>query len=413
MDPLAHKVARRFLADIIGNPHQLLQKYDAAVERVSDMEPLLPKMREGQKIAERTPNAEWLAHKGELAPHENELVNLYFKNIYRVVVRVNLDTFHHAEAWSLFLAILQQYDLSPATRKPIEVASKFFARSRIQAPKKPVAIDTYETFLKTLRGFSLAARDALAHGKPRAGGASESNVAPDKVRAGPFTLINTGGFKDSVLADCAKVVEVAAHQLQSHGLGNVCYGDVLISNTLMKSNVLAFYLIQKDEMFVRANLRGKEGAAIQTVVHELGHRLMYKFLSSKHREIEHIYNTLKSKSSASRAEALIQLLKDPALKPKPGDTFVSKGEEFTVTGLDVNSRGVMVQLVTKAQPIVKARIPLEAYAAAKGTLPKINHSSFVTGYAGTDAAENFAEMVAYYCEGRLPADQVEMLKSVL
>lgn len=43
----------------------------------------------------------------------------------------------------------------------------------------------------------------------------------------------------------------------------------------------------------------------------------------------------------------------------------------------------------------------------------MQHSGFVTGYAGTDAAENFAEMVAYYCSGKLPEDQVEMLKAII
>ncbi len=429
MDPLAYSVARRFMADAIADPKELLQRYDHAVTRYADLEHILPQMREAQKIVDANGGidlAKEKARRGMLAPHENELLNdIYFKNlnIYRFASRVDLDGMKHANAWSLFLAILQQYELPSQTRKTIEAAAKFFARSRIQRPKPAVALDAYENFMRTLRAFSLAAHDAIAHGKPRAeaGGASgQEPLLPEKVKAGPFTLINTGGFKDSVLAECAKVVGAAAHQLQSHGLGSVCYGDVLISNTLHTSNVLAFYLVQKDEMFVRANLKGKEGAAIQTVVHELGHRLMYKFLTSKHREIENIYNTIKSKSSAARSEAIIQVLKDPALTPKPGDTFVSNGEEYTVTGLDVSARGVSVQLVAKKPPeglhpglTLRAKIPLEAYAAQKGILPKVNHSGFVTGYAATDAAENFAEMVAYFCLGRLPPDQVEMLRAVL
>ena len=423
VDPLAYVVARRFTADAIANPQELLQKYDAAVARIADMEPLIPKMREAQKIIAVTPNAEWLAHKGELAPHENELVNLYFKNIYRMVVRVNLDVMKHINAWSLFLAILQQYDLTPSSRKTIETASKFFARSRIKAPKKPEAPDAYEGFLKMLRAFSLAAHDAIAHGKPRAGGgAGAQELVPEKVHAGPFTLINTGGFNDAVIANCAKVVETAAHQLQSHGLGKVCYGDVLISNTLSKANVLAFYLLEKDEMFVRANLKGKEGTAIETVVHELGHRLQWRFVPpDRQKEIQRMYDTIARKASAAKEEAIDQVWRDPALKPKPGDTLVSKGEEYTVTGFDISPRGgVVVQLVSKPEPglsgkagVVRGRISLEGYAAAKGILPHVQHSGFVTGYAKTDAAENFAEMVAFYCAGKLPPDQVEMLKAII
>jgi hypothetical protein len=67
----------------------------------------------------------------------------------------------------------------------------------------------------------------------------------------------------------------------------------------------------------------------------------------------------------------------------------------------------------KTEPTVRGRIPLENYAAAKGILPTIHHSGFVTGYAKTDSGENFAEMVAFYCAGKLPPDQVEMLKAII
>ncbi len=430
LDPLAYTVARRFVADEIGNPQALLKLYDLAVQHLAaDLEPILPKMREAQKFIEAHAGEgiQRKALRNELAPHENELVNLYSKNIYRVGSRIGLEVMKHANPWSLFLAILQQYELVPASRKAIETASKYFAKTRIQRPKNlDVWIDAYENFLKTLRAFSLAAHDAIAHGKPRAaggaggaGGAEAQELVPEKVKAGPFTIINTGGFNDTVIAECARVIEVAAHQLQSHGLGRVCYGDVLISNTLSKANVLAFYLLQKDEMFVRANLKGKEGAAVETLTHELGHRLMYKFLTSKHKEIRNIYNTIARKRSEAKSEAISLIWKDPNLKPKPGDIFVSgKGEEFVVTGFDVSPRkGIIVQLVAKVQPepgvTVKATIPLESYALAKGIFPKIKHSGFVTGYAAKNADENFAEMVAHYCADKLPEDQVEMLKNLL
>ena len=283
-------------------------------------------------------------------------------------------------------------------------------------PKRETALDAYEKMHRTFREMSMAAHDAIAHGKPLAGGEGE---APEKVKAGPFTLINTGGFNDKIIAECAKVVETSAHLLQSHGLGQVCYGDVLISNTLMKSNVLAFYLIQKDELFVRANLRGKEGAAVLTVLHELGHRLSFKFLKDKHHEIANIYNQIARKESTSKKDALERIWNDPTLKPKRGDEVKdSKGNEYVVSGWDYSRGQIVVQLVAKDQPapgvVQKARINLEGYAALKGILPKEEKpSGFVTAYAKTNDQENFAEMIAHYCVGKLHEDQVEMLKALL
>ena len=50
-----------------------------------------------------------------------------------------------------------------------------------------------------------------------------------------------------------------------------------------------------------------------------------------------------------------------------------------------------------------------------GLIPEDNTvpSGFVTDYAKKDEQENFAEMVAAYCLGKLPEDQVEMLKALL
>src|SRR5271155_609026 len=144
----------------------------------------------------------------------------------------------------------------------------------------------------------------------------------------------------------------------------------------MQGNVLAFYLLGKDEMFVRANLKGKEGAAVATVVHELGHRLQWRFVPpNKQKEIQHIYNAIAHKHSQAKAEALDRVWKDPSLKPKIGDSFVSKGEEYKVSGIEVSPRGeIIVQLVAAEQPVPglvqKARISLEGYAAMKGILPK-------------------------------------------
>lgn len=430
--PTAFRVAARYVAaDTIGNPQELLKKYDHAVEYIArDYEANLPKMREAEKVVHALGGLDAAKDKlrrDELPPHEAGLVAEYAKEILRYWVRVSLDAIKTANPWSLFLAILQQYDLPGPIRKTIETAAKFFAKTRIKAPEKAKALDAYENLLKTLRAFSVAAHDAIAHGKPRGAGGSvdHAELVPEKIHAGPFTLINTGGFKPDVIEECVKIVEVAAHQLQSHGLGKVCYGDVLISNTLSKPNVLAFYLVDKDEMFIRANLKGKERTAIQTVVHELGHRLQFKFLTGKKREIELLYRNISIKHDRAREEVLDQVWKDPHLKPKQGDRITLKGKEFEVSGFDVGHQGIVVKLLLKthdltpeeekaAQRQLGYKIDLGSYAAVKGILPQpTHHTGFVTPYASTDADENFAEMIAFYCSDKLPEDQVQMLKAII
>jgi hypothetical protein len=58
---------------------------------------------------------------------------------------------------------------------------------------------------------------------------------------------------------------------------------------------------------------------------------------------------------------------------------------------------------------MQARISLEGYLAAKGQNRNVDeepdYKGFVTDYAKESPAENFAEMFAYYCQGRLPVLQ--------
>lgn len=428
MDLVARVISRHLRqADVIGDPHELLQKFDMVITHLADVEPDISKMREADAIIQRVPDAEHKAfwqethgsYKDELTPHETELVRFWGKNIHKFMGRASdLGIFHKTGAPSLFLAILQQYALPPKVRKNIENASRFFSKSRLQTPKKPQAVEAYEKYLKNLRAMSMAAHEALAHGKPLAGGAG-GEAPPEKQPAGPFTLINTGGFDEKTMLTCAKVVEHAASLLKSHSMGKVCYGDVLISNTISRRNVLAFYLIEKDEMFVRANLKGHEHDAVDTVLHELGHRLYFKFLKDKHAEIRHLYSVIANKDSQAKSDAIERVWKDPTLKPKIGDKYEEKGKEYEVTGFDVGPRGQMTVLLRLYDPslppniVPKARISLEGYMANKGLLPKEKHTGFVTPYAKTNDQENFAEMVAYYCTGKLPQDQMEMLEGVI
>lgn len=196
----------------------------------------------------------------------------------------------------------------------------------------------------------------------------------------------------------------------------VCYGDVLISNTLMRSAVLAFYLVQKDELFVRANLRGKENAAVHTVVHELGHRLSHKFLHARQREIQHMYAVIASEDAKGLREVLNEVWSDPEDKPKIGDSVTGTNGEYTVTGYDHSRGQIIIRLVSKADPKQTARTSLETYIRMKGLLPREGGGipgGFVSLYAKTNAQENFAEMVSHYCSDILAPEQVEMLKAIL
>jgi hypothetical protein len=370
-------------------------------------------MREAEKTIEVVgKDWEWKAVKDPDMPEDQrELLKFYRAHIYDFVLTPSYGyaELYRGGAHELFLSILQQLDLPPTLRKKVETCAKFFSKSMAQKPKKENAISVYEKALAAYRSHLAIAKEALKVGVPRGTGTAGNDKGSKVIQAGPFQVVNTGGFDDAVMAEASQVIETAARLLQAKGLDKVCYGEVLISNTLSRANVLAFYLIEKDEMFVRANLKGKKNAAVETVVHELGHRLHYKFLKSKDRDIRTIYLKLGMKDRDRERE----MIQDPALRPQPGETLVLKGKEYTVDQVVYDT----VHLVRKPDSGgtfgVKARMPLTSWIAAKGLDTKKHPSTFVSNYAKTSHGENFAEMIAAYCLDKLPDDQIQMLKEII
>lgn len=419
MDSLAFKVAHRFVmrdftADAIANIPEVIHKFEQALARFSQHEADAQRVLEAQAYL-ATPAGQ--AHLGnpELQKAYQAFYSHHISN-YILFPKFSFEILKRLEIPQLFLALLQQYEIPPALRRKVEAASKFQMRSRIQKPKKEVAVQVYLDLLNAYRGQLELAKDVLREGKLRGQSAPEGGEPSKTLKAGPFELVNTGGFNDEVMGKCATVVEHAAKLFHAKGLAKICYGEVLISNTLMKSSVYAFYLVQKDEMFVRANLKGKEQHALRIICHELGHRLEHKFLSNKKRDIEQLYYKMKNKQSDADRE---QRTKNLSEKPAPGDTVVSKGRTYVVDRLGYG-RGfdMKIDLHREDDPTKKATVSLSGWLALKsgqsgtsGLDPK--PSGFITSYAATSPGENFAEMLAFFVLGKLPDDQVAMLESVL
>jgi hypothetical protein len=415
---LALRVAARWqrrLADVIGDPERLIQKFEVVLDVIAQPEKSLPVILEAENFWKTEGHLytwEVLKQMRDQNDPRLEMVNLYKSAVSKLAFQVSNSSilFQRVEAMFLFLGILQQYDLPPKIRKVIEAAAKYHGTRR-KTPKQDVSIEAYTKMMSTLRGQLAAAKEAIAQGKPR--GQAQTDAAPDELRAGPFRVVNTGGFDDKTMVEAQAVVEKANQLLQAKGLGRICYGDVLVSRTLTKQNVLAFYLVEKDELFVRANLRGKQHDAVRTICHELGHRLHFKFLKSKDRDIQSIYAKIARKTSwVDKKDKIQEVLKDHPILP--GDTLVGKANRiYEVVGTGYGRGGLQVELRRKDDPSQKAHIGLEGYLMTKGLLTTQDLSSFVTGYAAKDHEENFAEMIAYWCQDKLPEDQVEMLKTVL
>ncbi len=368
-DPLSTRVLTRWNvcarwkgADSIGDPKALLTQFDKALEVYSnppDLHGFTPGLVYAHKIVRGF-----------------ELIQ------------------HHGAGGRLFLAILQQFSLPAPLRKQIEAAAKFWAKSRTVKPKPEVAQEVYQKTLTLYREQAQTAIYAINQGK-----AHSEEGAPEALRAGPFKLVNTGGFDEKTMTQVQGIVEKAAHLIQAAGQGKVLYGDIHVSNTLSKSTVLAFYMPDKDEMFVRANLKGQEKGAVHTIIHELGHRLEEKVSKKGINTLFYVY------SHSNGGETVVR---DPSIPaPEPGAEIKSGRQLWQVERVDSQK----VYLIADDDPKQGASMSIDGWYLTHGA--KRTGGKFVSQYAKKSASENFAEMFAHYCLGTLSPEQTEDLEKII
>lgn len=419
----SERVLRRFMADAIADPKVALEKFKTWLNSFSQGEVVaradLPKLHAYNAImSERGPNGTILAPE-KLKPIGDDLMKT---NRERHAIMYELRSgnwFHYgrsAGAHTLFWALLQQYMMAPSLRKAIEGASRFWSKTRVLAPRIKSRLGTYDAeeeyltaYLKLLADVqkqAMNAEAAIAKGQLH----SDPEVAAKtKIHVGSFDLVNTGGFDDKTMQRVVEVVGKAEKAMTEHGLGKVCYGDILVSQTIRsKKTIAAFYMLSSDEMFIRANTPD-EWDTVKTVCHELGHRLQTKFLHGKTAAIRTIYTKLLSEQSTARWDP-------PKGYPKPGDTGEYKGHQVVLRKIDLHRQKIEfaeVKPMGEAASVYTA--PVGLWFKLKGIDPHMieDYKGFVTKYASTDPDENFAEMVAYYVTNRLPKPQIPLLEAVL
>jgi len=350
---------------------------------------------------------------------------------YDITMHAALHGFHKVKdcAKDLCWAILQQTVLPPKIRKSIEAIAKFYARTPRLDPRgstyeeslaKRVAL--YLDFLEDFRKHEKVFEAAISQGKQHSG----EGEGATRVKAGPFTLVNSGGFGSEQMQNIAKLVEEAAQKMAGIGLGKVNYGDIILSNRIERPNWAAFYVVAKDEMFIRADSKMNMDT-VRVLCHELTHRLEHKFLQGKKHEISKLYATINTHSSFMSETEL----------PAFGATVPYQDKLWKVVERDVRRRTVKVSPANPLQCFVCAEkgraehepdeehkfpiarmetivMPAATFFKLNGVEQKVDPLDFITAYAKKGGpGENFAEMVSFMALGKLPQAQVDLLLPIL
>jgi hypothetical protein len=396
----ATKLARLVMADLVeaglDETRALLAEFEKAVQ-ILDLDP------EACEKARKTINEHFtfrLTKKGEPMPPALEAA-------YVPAVQLS------EQAWSkikiavtklpdagraLFFSLLQNFSLAPAQRKKIEKIARDHDKGfKIRIPGSGAIADmkvleVYQDLYKRCQGELKLAKDVIAKGKEH----SEEGAGATKKRAGSFTVVNAGGFSSEIVDNVAEVMKKAEALAKSSGLGEVCYGDVQVTNTISsKKDSLAFYVASSDSFFVRANVK-TDYDTVYVVLHELGHRYARKFLKNDP-GVDRLYEILAGEEAGYATTA----------RPKAGDLWKDpkRGGTYRVRQVERKGRDTYVVMENVDDPNVVGRIPLEGYLQTRNT-DAPNYKGFVSAYAKNGGPhENFAEMFAFYCMGKLPVSQ--------
>jgi len=410
MDPLALKVAARFkVAESMGDPKELVREYEQVLTKLtqpqSELEDAKAQLKED--VAAGVTNR----------PSTDPASKIYAGPAIRASMAIERGWPHvQGPGAKLFLAILQSYALPAPLRKKIEIASRSYLKGMRPRYKAKTSteryleyIALYEKVMGMWREHLGYAKEAIAKGKEH----STEGVGATKLNVGPFTVVNTGGFSEKQMASVVEVVKKAVSFLQRAGFNEVCYGEIQVTNTLHKGTVWAFYMPSKDEMFVRANLKPTIDI-VHNVIHELGHRYEEKFLKTdgvssflKRGPLWDLYHAMETQEVQAKP-------KDVKI-PDPGTELENKGKTFVVTKtLPEYGKGLIVHLMMKETAGITAKVPLESFWALKGDPVKKDPSlGFVTNYAKKSPSENFAEMFAFFCMGKLSSSQKEAFERAI
>jgi hypothetical protein len=408
-DILALKVAARYMrSKSFGDPRMLLARFQSALDKY-----LLPE----SELREAKDLFRGITEEDRGNPEHMKARKLAYQ-ASRNVTSGSPDLAEIGEP--LFWSILQSFSLQPPLRKKVEAAAK--AYSKVYRPRRRAKtfsaiyieyIEQYEAYFNAAQQHLEVAREAINKGKEHSEAPVEGNPETStKIKVGDFTLVNTGGFPQKTMDEVADLVQKASSLLKTNGFGMVCYGNIMVTNTLKANKVLAFYVLAEDELLVRANFKS-ERDTLRTILHELGHRYQYQFMKGRGAEVQAFYHWMEGEE--------IDRLKDKRdeLLPKKGDTIEIKGvtwEALSTTPTVSRSEVVyLVNMQTQDEPHMKAKIELEGWLSYKGIklrdLEDQSLRGFITEYAkrgGPD--ENFAEVFSVYCLGKLRRDYKELFE---
>ena len=219
-----------------------------------------------------------------------------------------------------------------------------------------------------------------------------------KLQHGPYTVINNYGYRPDEYAGALAVLDKATAAITKSGFGSAAYGDIVLEGFQKGDAYSGFYLNHQDLIRLKVETKYRMDV-VYTLVHELGHRVWFKQISSEKRDAytEAYMGSTQTLSVADRElfwKALVAADFSAAgarrrLPTELQELFSTYWKEFP--GLKPKINISEAQLEDLHRHFV---VPNRKYHVFKAQLP-----DSVTDYGQTNVQEDFAEVFAHYCTG--------------
>jgi hypothetical protein len=345
----AYFVATRFLtAKVWDNPEKLVSEYRSALQSFRD---------------------EFVA-----VSQERDPTRPYF-GFMRSLVKV-INTGRPLAEW-----VIQTRSIPSGKSKSVEMAARLLGKTRY-VPK-----DIFSWYEKNMMRLTLLL-EAASWPDRDSGEGTELEMAT----VGPFKIHNTIGASTKQFTDILGLVESAVRSLGTTlDFKKVLYGDVFIVGQLRQSKTLAWYSVNDDDVYVRSMAK-KGFNDLQSLIHELGHRFWYRFMSREQKQNTVIvYQKLKYTASPAKLPRLGEPLPVP----------LKSGEHPTVIGYD----GLRYQLSSGGYVKVNDIRKILNQQALIGSFPTL--------YSAKNYEEFFAECFSLFTLGKLKPDLAGQFESAL
>ena len=224
---------------------------------------------------------------------------------------------------------------------------------------------------------------------------------------GAYKILNQHGFRPDEYQGVIQLLDAASEVIARAGFGQAVYGEVSLESK-PGQRWAGLYSHRSDDISLNMGVNHRDGSAVYSLVHELGHRVWFKFLSETQREHyeDQYFGTAPLRFSLQDREQFWHAWEESGWDARAArkrlpvplqEPFAAYLADYKKHGVSPNTKGLQISPEMLRRQFVRSD--------ARYIVLDHKDLSSVTDYGQTSVLEDFAEVFAHHCLGyRLTLD---------